>query len=188
MIEDETLQRSSLMADQQDRPDEKPDAAPPAPAPEFSDGARPSPPPPPATPPPTPPPPPAAKKAPAKKAKKAPAKTPKKLPAKAAKKSAPAKKAAKKAAAKKAAPKPPAAKAAPKLADTNGDRNIANAAKQAAAQAKSTVAEAGNPVTGPRTIPLVEPGQSRLPIAAAIAAGVLAILLVLLARRHGDDD
>ena len=73
------------------------------------------------------------------------------------------------------------------LADTNGDRNIADAAKQTAAQAKSTVAAAVNPTTGPPTVPLVGPEQSRIPIAAAIAAGVLAILLVLVARRHGDD-
>jgi hypothetical protein len=184
MIEDETLQRSSLMADQQDRPDEKPDATPPASAPHFSD----------APPPPAEPPPPAAKKTPAKKAKaakKAPAKTPKKTPAKAAKKAAPAKKAAKKAPAKKAPPKPPepkiAPKPAPKLADTNGDRKLTEAVKETAAQAKSTVAAAANPVAGPRTIPLVQPDQSRLPLAAAIAAGVLAILLVLVARRHGED-
>jgi hypothetical protein len=36
-------------------------------------------------------------------------------------------------------------------------------------------------------VPLVGPEQSRIPIAAAIAAGVLTILLVILARRHGDD-
>ena len=44
-----------------------------------------------------------------------------------------------------------------------------------------------NPTTGPGTVPLVGPEQSRIPIAAAIAAGVLAILLVLVARRRGDD-
>jgi hypothetical protein len=37
-------------------------------------------------------------------------------------------------------------------------------------------------------VPLVGPEPSRLPLAAAIAAGVLAILLVLVARRHSDDD
>jgi TipAS antibiotic-recognition protein len=193
MIEDETLQRSSLMADQQDRPDEKSDATSPAPAPQFSDA---EPPPAPTTPsPPADPPAPAAQKAPAKKAKaakKAPTKTPKKTPAKVAKKAAaPAKKTAKKAVAKKAPPKPPEPKIAPKaastLADTNGDRNIADAAKETAAQAKSAVAAAGNPVAAPRTVPWVGPDQSRLPLAAAIAAGVLAILLVIVARRHGDD-
>ena len=84
-------------------------------------------------------------------------------------------------------PPKPEPKVAPKLADTNGERNVADAAKETAAQAKSTVAAAGNPTTGPGTVPLVGPDQSRLPLAAAIAAGVLAILLVLVARRHGDD-
>ena len=108
---------------------------------------------------------------------------------KAAKKAAPAKKAAakkapaKKAAAKKAPPK--AAPAAPKLADTNGD--LASAAKEAAAQAKSTVASAPNPVAGPAPVPLIGPEPSRLPVVAAIVAGVLAIVVVLLARRHSED-
>ncbi|WP_102144916.1 hypothetical protein [Mycobacterium hubeiense] len=152
------------MADQQDRPDEKPDA--PAGAAEPS-GASTDPAPPEAP----------VKKTPAKKAaKKAPAK---KAPAKAAKK-APAKKApAKKSAAKKAPPKKAAA-----LADTNGD--LASAAKETAAHAKSTVTAAANPVNGPAVVPAVGPEQSRLPLAAAIAAGVLAILIVVLARRHTD--
>ena len=113
------------------------------------------------------------KQPPAKAAKKA---------AKADKKAAPAKKAAKK------APPKPEPRVASKLADTNGEHKIADAAKEAAAQAKSTVAAAGNPTAGPGTVPLVGPDHSRLPLAAAIAAGVLAILLVLVARRHGDDD
>ena len=113
-------------------------------------------------------------------------KAPKKTPAKAAKKAAPAKKAAKKAATKKAPPKPEPT-VAPKLADTNGDRNRADAAKETAAQAKSTVAAAGNPAAREPIVPLVGPDQSRMPLVAAIAAGVLAILLVLVARRHGDD-
>jgi hypothetical protein len=113
---------------------------------------------------------------PAKAAKKAPAK---KAPAK----KAPAKKAAKKAAAKKAPPKQPAA---PKLADTNGD--LTSAAKETAAQAKSTVASAPNPVVGPNPVPLIGPEPSRLPLAAAIAAGVLAILVVLLAVRRGSGE
>ncbi len=116
---------------------------------------------------------------PAKAAKKAPAK---KAPAKAVKK-APAKKAAKKAAAKKAPPNQPAA---PKLADTNGD--LTSAAKETAAQAKSTVASAPNPVVGPNPVPLIGPEPSRLPLAAAIAAGVLAILVVLLAARRGSGE
>ena len=114
------------MADQQDRPDEKPDAA--APAAEPASSASSADPVPPATEPPAPP----AKKTPAKAAKKAPAKAAKKAPpTKAAKKSAP----------KKAPPtkEPPA----PKLAETNGD--LMSAAKEAAAQAKSTVASAPTP-------------------------------------------
>ncbi len=174
------------MADQQDRPDETPDAIPRAPAPEPSGpvpeatpaAAQPPPPPP-------PPPPPAREEPPAKPAKaakKAPAKAAKKAPVKAAKKAAPAKKAAKK------APPKPGPQAAPKLADTNGERKIADAVKEAAAQAKSTVAAARNPTTGPDTVQLIGPDHSRRPLAAAIAAGVLAILLVLVARRHGSDD
>jgi hypothetical protein len=152
------------MADQQDRPDEKPDAVPPAVAP----GAE-------SVPPAAEPPAPAAKTPPAKAAKK--------TPAKKAVKKAPAKKAAKKAPAKKAPPKK--APSASKLADTNGD--LTSAAKEAAAKAKSTVASAPNPVSGQATTPLIGPEPSRLPLAAAIAAGVLAILVVLLVRRHSDD-
>jgi hypothetical protein len=158
------------MADQQDRPDERPTPGTPA---AENEPSAPSPAPvPPAAEPPAPP----AKKPPAKAAKKAPAKN--------AAKKAPAKKAAKKAAAKKAPPKQ--APAAAKLADTNGD--LASAAKEAAAHAKSTVASAPNPVSGPAPVPLIGPEQSRLPLAAAIAAGVLAILVVLFAARRGSDD
>ena len=149
------------MADQQDRPDEGLQSTPPPgpprqlgtestspPAPDAT--SVPPAPEPPATEPPAPPPakstPPPAKQQPAKAQKKAPGK---KTPAKAAKKAAPAKKAAKKTPAK--AP-PKKAPAAAKLADTNGDR--ASAAKEAAAQAKSTVASATNPVSGPAPVPL----------------------------------
>jgi hypothetical protein len=166
------------MADQQDRSDETPDAA----APAEQQASSPSPDPvPPAAEPPAPPVPPA-KKTPAKAAaNKAPAKkAAKKTPAK----KAPAKKAAKKTPAKKAPPKKAPAAAA-KLADTNGD--LTSAAKEAAAQAKSAVSTASNPVSGTAPVPLIGPDRSRLPIAAAIAAGVLAILVVLLARRHSDD-
>ena len=143
------------MADEQDLPDSKPD---------DPSGDEPAPQPP-------------AKKAPAKAAKKAPAKKApaKKAPAKAIKKAAPAKKAP----AKKAPPPPPAPPAAPALAQTNGS----GAAKEAAAHAKSTVAN-GAPVL----VPQPGPPRSNLPMAAAIAAGVLAILVVLLARRISDDD
>jgi len=64
---------------------------------------------------------------------------------------------------------------------------LPSAAKEAAAQAKSTVASAPNPVSGPAPVPLIGPEPSRLPVAAAIVAGVLAILVVLLARRHSED-
>jgi hypothetical protein len=122
---------------------------------------------------------PPAKKAPAKKApvKKTPAK---KAPAKAAKKAVPAKTPAKKAPAKKAPPAKKAAEPAPKLADTNGS----SGAKETAAQAKSTVTTA----VPPTLVPQPGPERSNLPIAAAIAAGVLAILVVLLSRRGAGDD
>ena len=180
------------MADQQDRPDERPDATRPADAaPPQPDAAPPQPDAGGGAPSPTPPapPPPAKKKPPAKvakAAKKTPAKAPKKTPPKAAKTAAPAKKAANKPAPKKSPPQP-VQNPAPSLADTNGDRNLTDAAKETAAQAKSAVAAAGSPVTRQPALPLVGPDQSRLPLAAAIAAGVLAILLVLVARRHGDD-
>lgn len=155
------------MADQTDRPDEGPGAAIPTPEPSA----------PPVSKAPTP-----KKSAPMKKpsaAKKTPAK-------KAGAKKAPAKKAA----AKKPAPakKTPAKKTAPPpadLAESNG--HLTSAAKEAAAQAKSTVASASNTVS---TLPLTQRQDrdtSRLPVAAALAAGVLAILAVLyLARRSGE--
>ena len=158
------------MADQQDRPDEKPDAA--APAAEGVSSV------------PGPDPVPHAADPPAPPAKKPPAKAAKKAPAKKAAKKVPAKKAAKKAAAKKAPPKQ--APTAAMLADTNGD--LTSAAKEAAAKAKSTVASAPNPVAGPAPVPLIGPESSRLPLAAAIAAGVLAILVVLLAARRGSGE
>jgi hypothetical protein len=129
---------------------------PPASKPEPADG------------PPAPEPP--AKKAPAKKApaKKAAAK---KTPAKA--------NPAKKAPAKKAPPAKKAAEPAPKLANTNGS----SAARETAAQAKSTVTTA----VSPTLVPQPGPERSNMPIAAAIAAGVLAILVVLLARRGSAD-
>ena len=148
------------MADQPDKPDQGPDAATPAQEP------------------PAPP----VKKAPA--AKKTPAK---KTPAK----KAPAKKAAaKKAAAKKApAKKAPAKKAPPapeKLAETNGD--LTAAAKEAAAQAKSTVTTASNAVSSRPSNERAEDVSSRLPLAAALITGLLAIVAVLyLARRGGSE-
>jgi hypothetical protein len=148
------LQRSSHMADEQDPAVGRPDP---------TDG------PPPQQPP--------AKKAPAKKtpAKKAPAKAAKK----ATKKVAPAKGApAKKAPAKKTPAK--AAEPATKLADTNGS----SAAKETAAQAKSTITTA----VPPTLVPQPGPERSNLPMAAAIVAGVLAVLVVLLARRGSAED
>ncbi len=118
-----------------------------------------------------------------------PEKTPEKTPpAKAVKKTAyaPAKKApAKKAPAKKA----PAKKAEPpterplsmqQRIETNGE--LAAAAKDAAAQAKSTVEGANNPVS-----PTVAPSASSLspvPMIVALAATLLAILLIRQLRRR----
>lgn len=144
------------MADPQDGPDSQPEGTP------------------------TPP----AKKAPAKKAAaKAPAK---KAPAK----KAPAKKAPPKKAPAKKAPAKAAEPAPPKLADevlgvthraeTNGQ--LADAAKDAAAQAKSTVDYANDPL--PRETSGSSPLQSPVPILVAIAVSLLALLLVRQLRRH----
>ncbi|TAM67911.1 nucleoid-structuring protein H-NS [Mycobacterium sp.] len=118
----------------------------------------------------------------------------KKPPAKAAKKTAkaPAKKApAKKAPAKKApAKKAPAKKAPAKNAEpaptvqqrveTNGD--LTAAAKDAAAQAKSTVDAANNPVSPAVAGPAV--GQSPVPLIVALAVSLLAVLLIRQLRRR----
>ena len=144
------------MADPQDRPDEGADAIPPTPPAKA-----------------------AAKKAPAKKtpAKKTPAKkTPaKKTPAKKAPaKKLPAKKApAKKAPAKKAAPRadsPALEPAWPPPALAAGR----NGARDAAADAKSSVREAAHPVTGqPR-----REGGLRVPVSIGLAAaGLMAVVL-----------
>jgi hypothetical protein len=151
------------MADEQELPDSKPDA---------SSGDDPAPQPP-------------AKKAPAKAAKKAPTK--KTAATGAPVKKAPAKKATpvKKAPAKKAPPPPPSApvESAPTLAHTNGEGpTSSSAAKEAAAHAKDTVA-----TSAPVLVPQPGPPRSNLPMVAAIVAGVLAILVVLLARRGSDD-
>ncbi|HEY9265383.1 MAG TPA: hypothetical protein VIQ11_12340 [Mycobacterium sp.] len=159
------------MADQPDRPDQGPDAATPAnepvPPPAASS--------------------PAAKKAgPAKKAaaKKAPAKkavAKKVAPAK----KAPAKKAPAKAAPAKAASEPAQSEPA-QLVETNG--NLASAAKEAAAHAKSTVATASNAVSGPPPVQRADEDSSRLPMAAALVTGLLAILAVLYIARRGSGD
>jgi len=148
------------MADQPDRPDEGPDAATPASEPVPPPAAKS----------------PAAKKAgPAKKAaaRKAPAK-------KAAAKKAPAKKAP----AKGAPAKAPSAPA--QLVETNG--NLVSAAKEAAAQAKSTVATASNAVSGPPPAQRDDENPSRLPVAAALITGLLAILALVYIARRGSGD
>ncbi|BBX55464.1 hypothetical protein TM48_00110 [Mycobacterium shottsii] len=146
------------MADPQDRPDGEPDATTGQPA----------------------------KKPPADKAAKTPAK---KTPAK----KTPAKKApAKKAPAKKApATKPPAQSPEPapqptalanvsqQQPSTNGQ--LAEAAKDAAAQAKSTVDRANNPL--PRVAD-EQPSHSTVPLVAAIALSLLAMLLIRQLRRR----
>ncbi len=154
------LQRSGRMADPQDQSNSEPDGL--------------------STPPP-------AKEPPAKAAKKMPAKAPAtKAPAKkAAAKKAPAKKApAKKAPAKSPEPAPPKPAAAPLAAqqriETNGQ--LAAAAKDAAAQAKSTVEGANNPVAPDVSMPA--PSMSLVPLMVAMALSVLAILLIRQLRRR----
>jgi hypothetical protein len=141
------------MADPQDQPNSEPDGAP------------------------TPP----EKKPPAKAVKKT-AKAPaKKAPAK----KAPAKKApAKKAPAKSAQPAPPKPAEQPlaihERIETNGQ--LAAAAKDAAAQAKSTVEGANNPVSS--DITASPPSQSRVPLIVAVTLSLLAILLIRQLRRR----
>jgi hypothetical protein len=140
------------MADPQEPPEKRPDAAPEPPA-------QPAPP---------------AKKAIAKKtpAKKTPAKK------------APAKKAvAKKAPAKKApAKKAPAPEAVPPQAPPPAEPVVVGA-KEAAAQAKSTVEKASDSVAAPVVVP-VERGRSPLPIAVAVLVSLLAVLVVRQLRRN----
>lgn len=177
------------MADPQDQPDDAPHTEP-----EHAPGSG-STPPAPLTPPadkapPKPPehaaemstPPTKATDKPAKKtpAKKAPAK-PAKAAKKAAAKKAPAKKApAKKAPAEKAAAKPIIQPPTPPRVETNGQ--LAAAAKDAAAHAKSTVDAASNPVSGAAR--LSSAGRSPVPLAVAIAISLLALLLVRQLRRR----
>ncbi len=121
----------------------------------------------------------AAKKAAKVPAKKAPAK---KVPAK----KAPAKKAsAKKAPAKAAEPKPAEPKAAEPLdvqqrIETNGD--LTAAAKDTAAQAKSTVEAANNPVS--LDVAGSAAGISPVPWIVALAVSLLAILAIRQLRRR----
>jgi hypothetical protein len=152
------------MADPQDQPNSEPDGT--------------------STPPEKQPPAKAAKKAPAKKApaKKAQAK-------KAAAKKAPAKKApAKKAPAKSPEPAPQKPVQQPaevpldlqQRIETNGE--LAAAAKDVAAQAKSTVDGANNPVSSSVAPPA--PSQSALPVVVAVVLSLLAILLIRQLRRR----
>jgi hypothetical protein len=114
-----------------------------------------------------------------------PAKNP---PAKAVKKTAkaPAKKApAKKVAAKKAPAKKAVAKKMPPISpeqriETNGQ--LAEAAKVVAAQAKSTVERANNPV--PPVAPIPASSQSPVPLLVALTLSLLAILLVRRLHRR----
>lgn len=126
------------------------------------------------------------KKPPAKAVKKT-AKAPaKKAPAKKAPaKKAPAKKApAKKVPAKSAEPAPPTPPEPPldvaQRAESNGD--LTAAAKDAAAQAKSTVEAANNPVSPAIAGPAA--GQSPVPLIVALAVSLLAILLIRQLRRR----
>ena len=140
------------MADPQDRPDSEPDGA--------------------STPP--------AKKPPAeavKKTAKAPAK---KAPAK----KAPAKKApAKKAPAKSPEPAPPKPADQPLgLAQRIESNGQLDAAKDAAANAKSTVEDANNPVSSDSYLPVSR--TSPVPLLVALALSLLAILLVRQLRRR----
>ncbi len=140
----------------------------------------------------------AAKKTPAKKApaKKAPAKkTPaKKTPAKAA--DAAKKVPPKKAPAKKAQPaiepaveppalEPPTPHAA--LVAGNGSPPLAEAAREAAANAKSSVEQATSPVSRPPVPAVPEAARSPLPFAVAFALTVLLALLVHRLRRRRED-
>jgi hypothetical protein len=151
------------MADPQDQPNSEPDGAP--------------------TPPEKKPPAKAVKKTAKAAAKKAPAK---KAPAKKAPgKKAPAKKApAKKAPAKSAEPAPPKPAEQPLVMreriETNGQ--LTAAAKDAAAQAKSTVEGADNPVKS--DIAASSPSQSRVPLIVAVTLSLLAILLIRQLRRR----
>lgn len=122
--------------------------------------------------------------------KKPPAKAVKKI-AKAPAKKAPAKKApAKKAPAKKAPakspepapPKPPAEQSLgmQQRIETNGQ--LTAAAKDAAAQAKSTVEGANNPVSS--DVAPTASSQSPVPLIVAVALSLLAILLIRQLRRR----
>ena len=140
------------MADPQDRPDSEPDDASPPPA----------------------------KKPPAKAVKKTGKAPAKKAPAK----KAPAKKApAKKAPAKSPEPAPPKSADQPLgLAQRIESNGQLDAAKDAAANAKSTVEDANNPVSNDSYPPASR--TSPVPLLVALALSLLAILLVRQLRRR----
>ena len=123
-----------------------------------------------------------ARKAPAKAVKKSQPEPAKKAAAKkAAAKKVPAKKAAKKAPPKKAPANPPSQSPTPPHIETNG--HLAAAAKDVAAQAKSTVDAASDPVSGLAGLPAA--ARSPVPFAVAIAVSLLALLLVRQLRQRG---
>ncbi len=130
----------------------------------------------------------AAKKAPAKKAaaKKAPVK-------KAAAKKVPAKKTA----AKTPAKKTPAKKAPAEVEEApvtitpvarNGSVPITDGAREAAAQAKSTIDRAKDTVAPASLIPVPDRGRRSLPMTIAIALTLLAIVFIRQLRRGLGDD
>jgi hypothetical protein len=164
LVRDDEARRSGRMADPQDQPNSD------------AEGAS------------TPP----EKRPPAKAVKKA-AKAPaKKVPAKKAPaKKAPAKKApAKKVTAQSPEPAPPKPVQQPaeepltmqQRAETNGD--LAAAAKDAAAQAKSTVEAAKDPVSPDLSGSALS--QAPVPLIVALAVSLLAILLIRQLRRRAD--
>ena len=164
------LQRSSQMADQQGRPDEQP--AVPSQAPDQ-----------------TPPPP--VKKAPAKAAKKAPARRPR--PRRLRRRRPPPRRPPRQEG--PGEPTPPAEAAVPprrprlrsrprRRSPTPTARSGQHGRQGDCRPGEVDGGQAGDPVSCPQP----GPPRSNLPVAAAIAAGVLAILVVLLARRGSDDD
>ena len=136
----------------------------------------------------------AAKKTPAKKAPSKKAAPAKKAPAKAA--DAAKKVPPKKAPAKRAQPaiepaveppalEPPAPHAA--LVAGNGSPPLAEAAREAAANAKSSVEQATDPVSRPPVPAVPEAGRSPLPFAVAFALTVLLALIVHRLRHRPED-
>jgi hypothetical protein len=87
-------------------------------------------------------------------------------------------------AAKKPAKKAPAKKAPAKSPEQRSETNgqIAEAAKDVAAQAKSTVEAANNPI--PRVPPVPASSQSPVPLLVALTLSLLAVLLVRRLHRR----